>query len=173
VVEPDGFREFVVTRSAALVRSAMLLTGDEALAQDLVQAALAKTWSRWARVVRQDAPEAYVRRVMVSTFLTWTRRRWRAEQPVAEVPDPGNPRDDFADADLRSCVLGALGALAPRQRAAIVLRYFDDLTDPQAAAVLGCSVGTVKSQAAKALLALRGCPQLHGLADDEVTRDAR
>ena len=122
MVEPDGFREFVGARSAALVRSAVLLTGDEALAQDLVQAALAKTWSRWTRVVRQDAPEAYVRRVMVSTFLTWNRRRWRAELPVAELPDRDNPQDDFADADLRSCVLRALGALAPRQRAVIVLR---------------------------------------------------
>jgi RNA polymerase sigma-70 factor (sigma-E family) len=173
VVEPDGFREFVVARSAALVRSAVLLTGDEALAQDLVQAALAKTWSRWARVVRQDAPEAYVRAVMVSTFLTWNRRRWRAEQPVAEVPERDSPRDDFAAADLRSCVLGAVRGLAPRQRAVVVLRYFDDLTEPQVAAVLGCSVGTVKSQSAKALLALRACPQLQGLADDEVTHDAR
>jgi RNA polymerase sigma-70 factor (sigma-E family) len=173
VVEPDGFRDFVVARSPALVRSAVLLTGDEALAQDLVQAALAKTWSRWARVLRQDAPEAYVRAVMVSTFLTWNRRRWRAEQPVAEVPERDNPRDDFAAADLRSCVLGAVRGLAPRQRAVVVLRYFDDLTEAQVAAVLGCSVGTVKSQAAKALLALRACPQLHGLADDQVTHETR
>jgi len=175
VVEPDGFRDFVVARSAALVRSAVLLTGDEALAQDLVQAALAKTWSRWARVVRQDAPEAYVHRVMVSTFLTWNRRRWRREQPVAEVPDRVTPRDDFADADLRRCILGAVRGLAPRQRAVVVLRYFDDLTEAQAAAVPGCSAGTVKSQTAKALLALlalRACPQLHGLFDDEVTHDA-
>jgi RNA polymerase sigma factor (sigma-70 family) len=116
---------------------------------------------------------SYVRRAMVSTFLTWNRRRWRAELPVADLPDRDNPRDDFADADLRSCVLGALGVLAPRQRAVVVLRYFDDLTEPQAAAVLGCSVGTVKSQTAKALIALRACPQLHGFADDEVTHDTR
>src|SRR5258708_17122852 len=107
VVEPDGFREFVVARSAALVRSAVLLTGDEALAQDVVQAALAKTWSRWSRIVRQDAPEAYVRVVMVSTFLSWNRRRWRAEQPVADVPDRDSPRAEFCVADLRSCVLRA------------------------------------------------------------------
>src|SRR5258708_26704835 len=132
VVEPDGFREFVVARSAALVRSAVLLTGDEALAQDVVQAALAKTWSRWSRIVRQDAPEAYVRAVMVSTFLSWNRRRWRAEQPVAEVPDRATPQDDFAAADLRSCVLRSLRGLAPRQRAGAALRYFDDLTAAQA-----------------------------------------
>lgn len=160
-----------MARSPALVRSAVLLTGDQALAQDLVQTALAKTWSRWAHVVRQEAPEAYVRRVMVSTFLTWHRRRWRGEQPVAELADRASPRDDFADADLRSCVLNAVRGLAPRQRAVVVLRYFDDLTEAQAAAALGCSIGTVKSQTAKALLALRGCPQLHGMFADEVTHD--
>jgi hypothetical protein len=84
-----GFRVFVAARSAALVRSAWLLTGDEGQAQDLVQAALAKTWSRWGRAVRQDAPEAeaYVRRVMLSTYLTWTRRRWRGERAPALVSE--------------------------------------------------------------------------------------
>jgi RNA polymerase sigma-70 factor (sigma-E family) len=173
VDEPDGFREFIVARSAALVRSAWLLTGDEAMAQDLVQTALAKTWWRWARVVRQDAPEAYVRRVMVSIFLTWNRRRWRGEQLMAEVPDRVVARDEFSAADLRSSVSGALSALPPRQRAVIVLRYFDDMTEVQAAAVLGCSTGTVKSQTAKALANLRRSPQLHGLLDDEVTHDKR
>jgi RNA polymerase sigma-70 factor (sigma-E family) len=173
MAEPEGFREFVAARSAALVRSALLLTGDEATAQDLVQTALVKTWSRWARVARRDAPEAYVRRVMVSTFLTWNRRRWRIEQPVAVVPDRADLRDEFADADLRGCVRGALGALPRRQRAVVVLRYFDDLTEVQAAAVLGCSVGTVKSQASKALATLRDCPQLSGLLDGEVSRANR
>ena len=86
--EPEGFRDFVAARSAALTRSAWLLTGDEMAAQDLVQVALVKTWARWARLARQDAPEAYVRRVMLSTFLTWNRRRWRGEFPVAAVPRP-------------------------------------------------------------------------------------
>ena len=170
--EPDGFRDFVVARSPALVRSAWLLTGDDAAAQDLVQAALAKTWSRWPRVVRQDAPEQYVRRVMVSTYLTWCRRRWRGETPVAAVPDTADARDQYAAADLRRSVRAALRELPPRQRAVVVLRYFDDLTEAQAAEVLGCSVGTVKSQAAKALAKLRECAELRGLRDEEVTRDA-
>jgi DNA-directed RNA polymerase specialized sigma24 family protein len=83
VAEPDGFREFVITRSPALVRSAVLPTGDEGPAHDLVQAALVKTRKRWGQIVKQDAPEAYVRRVIISTFLTWNRRRWRGEQPMA------------------------------------------------------------------------------------------
>jgi RNA polymerase sigma-70 factor (sigma-E family) len=171
VTEPDGFREFVATRSAALVRSAWLLTGNEASAQDLVQTALAKTWVRWPTVIRQDAPEAYVKRVMVSTYLTWRRRRWHGERSVAVLPDRIEAPDEFAMADLRGAVGDALAALPPRQRAVVVLRFFDDLTEAATAEVLGCSIGTVKSQAAKALASLRGHPQLQNLLSDEVTRD--
>jgi RNA polymerase sigma-70 factor (sigma-E family) len=172
VSEPDGFRDFVATRSPALVRSAWLLTGNEATAQDLVQTALAKVWVRWGRVTRHDAPEAYTRRVMVSTFLTWKRRRSHGELAVAAIPDRVEAHDAFADADLRGLVAQALRALPRRQRAVVVLRFFDDLTEAQAADVLGCSVGTVKSQTSKALKWLRGCPQLHGAWNEEVTRDA-
>jgi RNA polymerase sigma-70 factor (sigma-E family) len=173
VDEPDGFRVFVAARSAALVRSAWLLTGSEATAQDLVQTALAKTWARWPNVVRQDAPEAYVRRVMISTFLTWRRRRWHGELPVAVMPELPGSRDEFALADLRHAVESALGRLPRRQRAVLVLRFIDDLTEAATADIMGCSVGTVKSQTAKALITLRGYPQLRGLLDDEVTRDPR
>lgn len=180
VQEPDGFREFVAARSPALVRSAWLLTGNEAEAQDLVQAALAKTWVRWPRLARQDAPEAYVRRVMVSTFLSWTRRRSRGELAVAALPERSDPRDPFAEADVRRAVRAALRTLPPRQRAVVALRYVDDLTEAQTAEALGCSVGTVKSQCAKALARLRGSPALHGMwgegardgRDEEVSRDA-
>ncbi len=134
VDEPEGFRDFVAARSPALVRSAWLLTGNEASAQDLVQTALAKTWERWARVIRQEAPEAYVRTVMMSTYLTWRRRRWHGELPVATMPDGAEAHDAFADADLRASVAAALRALPRRQRAVVVLRYFDDLTEVQAAA---------------------------------------
>lgn len=170
--EPDGFREFVAARSASLLRSAWLLTGNEATAQDLVQTALAKTWSRWPRVLRHDAPEPYVRQVMLSTFLTWNRRRWRTEQPVSAVPDRVDDRDEYTAADVRSCVSAALARLPRRQRAAVVLRFFDDLTEVQAATAMGCSVGTVKSQTAKALATLRGCPELRELFDGEVTHEA-
>lgn len=167
--EPPGFREFVAARSAALVRSAWLLTGDEGRAQDLVQTALVKTWSRWGRLVRQDAPEAYVRRVMLSTYLTWSRRRWRGELPVETLPERGWAGDPYAAVDLRQPLLAALRELPPRQRAVVVLRYFDDLTEVQTAAVLGCSVGTVKSQASKAIGRLRANTALVGVWDEEVS----
>jgi len=172
VIEPDGFRDFVAARSPALVRIAWLLTGDEASAHDLVQTALAKTWSRWSRVERHDAPEAYVRRVMLSTYLTWRRRKWYGEVPVATVPEQPQPGDAFAAADLRDAVRTALSQLPRRQRAAVVLRYYDDLTEVQTAVALNCSVGTVKSQTAKALAHLRKSAALSGLFDEEAS-DAR
>jgi len=173
VSEPAGFRDFVAARSPALVRSAWLLTGNEATAEDLVQTALAKTWSRWAQLTRQDAPEAYVRRVMLSTYLTWHRRRWHGEVPVASVPDTLHAPDVHREADLRQTMAAALSTLPPRQRAVVVLRFFDDMTEAQAADALDCSVGTVKSQTAKALVKLRGCELLRGVLDEEVTNDAR
>jgi RNA polymerase sigma-70 factor (sigma-E family) len=174
VEEPAGFRDFVAARSAALVRSAWLLTGDNAAAQDLVQTALAKTWTRWPRLERKDAPEAYVRRVMVSTFLSWRRRRSYGELVVASLPEASSGCDMFAEADLRHAVSAALAVLPSRQRAVVVLRFFDDLTEAQTAVVLGCSVGTVKSQNAKALAKLRACPSLQGVwsEPEEVGHDA-
>jgi RNA polymerase sigma-70 factor (sigma-E family) len=155
VREPHGFGEFVAARSPALLRAAWLLTGDRATAQDLVQAALVRTWARWTRLERADNAEAYVRRVMVTTYATWWRRRWRAEVPTPVLPDGAQAGDAFAASDLRSQVRAALAELPRRQRAVIVLRYFEDLTEAQTAAALGISVGTVKSQAAKALARLR------------------
>lgn len=168
---PDGFDDFVAARSPALVRTAWMLTGDRAVAEDLVQTALAKTWSRWSQVLRQDAPEAYVRRVMFSTFLTWNRRRWRGELPVAMVPDGPGQGDAFAAADLRRTVMGALRELPRRQRAVVVLRFLEDLTEAQTADALGCSVGTVKSQTAKALSRLRTSPGLRGVLEEELSRE--
>lgn len=164
--EREGFDDFVAARSAALLRSAWLLTGDEVTAQDLVQMALVKARVRWVWLVRQDAPEAYVRRVMLSTFLTWRWRRRRGEFPVAMVPHRPEPWDAAVEADIRWAVSHALRALPPRQRAMVVLRFFDDLTEAQAADVLGCSVGTVKSQTAKALSRLRDCPQWRGALEE-------
>jgi RNA polymerase sigma-70 factor (sigma-E family) len=181
VAEPDGFRDFVASRSRPLLRSAWLLTGDWALAEDLVQATLAKSWLRWGRITRSDAPEAYVRRVMVTTYLSWTRRRWRGELSARDMPEVVTPTDLTADADLRESVRVELARLTARQRAVLVLRYFDDLTEVQAAEALGCSVGTVKSQTSKALARLRESPAVGALLydteldtelDSEVTHDA-
>jgi RNA polymerase sigma-70 factor (sigma-E family) len=168
--EPDGFREFVAARSRALLRTAWLLTGDWASAQDLVQTALAKTWPAWSRITRTDDPEVYVRRVLVTTYATWWRRRWHGETPLGALPETLAP-DAFDAADRRAVVASALAGLTRGQRAVVVLRYFDDLTEAQTAAALGCSVGTVKSQHARALAALRtsaSLASLVGLIDEEV-----
>ncbi|BEP13963.1 SigE family RNA polymerase sigma factor [Acidothermaceae bacterium B102] len=158
--EPDGFREFVASRSRALTRTAWLLTGDWFAAEDLVQTSLAKTWPRWERLVQDGAPELYVRRVMINTYATWWRRRWRHEVATQDLPDAVDRDDVYAQVDLRSVLSAALAGLPNRQRATIVLRFMDDLTEAQTAEVLGCSIGTVKSQTAKALTHLRHYPGL-------------
>jgi RNA polymerase sigma-70 factor (sigma-E family) len=158
--EPDGFREFVQARSSALLRSGWLLTGDWPSAEDLVQTALAAAWPRWAALRRQDAPELYVRKIMVNTFLRWRQRRWNGEIATGYVPDYQAYGDAFAQIDARQALLAALDRLPARQRAVVVLRYFADQTESQTAEAMGCSVGTVKAHAAKALARLRDAPGL-------------
>jgi RNA polymerase sigma-70 factor (sigma-E family) len=153
VVDFDGF---VVTRSPALMRTAWLLTGDWQLAEDLLQTALAKAYLAWHRI-GPGREEAYVRRVLVTTYSTWWRRRWRGEVPTEQLPEPAaqEPDTEHPDVELRSVVLAALAGLPRRQRATVVLRYYCDLSEAETAEALGCSVGTVKSQAAKGLARLR------------------
>jgi RNA polymerase sigma-70 factor (sigma-E family) len=158
--EPDGFRAFVETRSSALLRSGWLLTGDWHAAEDLVQTALAAAWPRWAGLTRADAPELYVRKIMVTTYLRWQRRRWNGEIATGRVPEHQADGDSFAQVDVRQSLTAALNSLPPRQRAVIVLRYFADLSEAQTAAVMGCSAGTVKSHAARAMARLRDIPGL-------------
>jgi len=163
----EGFAQFVETRQRALQRTAWLLTGDWALAEDLVQTALARSWPRWERIRRRDDPEVYVRRAMVNTWLSWRRRRWWGEQPWRTVPDGPAAGDLAAEAAARAAVRGALAGLSDRQRAVLVLRVFDDLSEAQVAQVLGCAVGTVKSTMARALARLRVDPQLAELLERE------
>jgi len=153
--EPQGFRDYVVARQRALVRTARMLTGDQQMAEDLVQATLERVWPRWQRVVRDGDPEAYVRRVLVNTYSSWWRRKWRGESPTSDLPETASGDDEFARADLADALRRVLPTLPPRQRAVLVLRYYDDLTEAATAQALGCSVGTVKSQTAKALARLR------------------
>lgn len=148
-----SFPEFVAVRGQALQRTAFLLTSDWALAEDLVQTALARAYPRWERIVRDD-PEAYVRRVLVNTWSSWWRRRWRGELPSELLPDHAGP-DEYAHSDRRTAVNDALARLPKRQRAIVVLRYHEDLPEAQVAHLLGIAVGTVKSQASKALAKLR------------------
>jgi RNA polymerase sigma-70 factor (sigma-E family) len=148
--DQDGFQEFVVARRPALLRTAYLLTGSHADAEDLVQTTLIKVVPRWKRIA--DRPEPYVRQVLARESISrWRRRRWR-EIPAHRLPD--RPVDG-PDAERRVALSRALGALPPRQRAVIVLRYYEDLTEKDTASVLGIAVGTVKSQAREALARLR------------------
>jgi RNA polymerase sigma-70 factor (sigma-E family) len=156
----DGgtFDEFVVTSGPRLGRTAALLTGDRHLAEDLLQTALAKTYLRWHRLREPAAAEAYVRRVMVNQLVRWRRRRWTGEVPAAELPErAGDARaaDAYGDSDTRAMLRAALATLPPAQRAVLVLRYFEDLTEDETSRVLGCSRGTVKSRTARALARLR------------------
>jgi len=147
------FEDFVAARGQALQRFGYALTGDWALAEDLLQTALARAYPRWPRAQRHD-PDAYVRKIMLNTWTSWRRRRWRAEVPALTVPDVPGP-DSFAAVDHRQALRSALAALPPRQRAVVMLRYHQDLSERQVAELLGISIGTVKSQAARALATLR------------------
>src|SRR5215468_9029288 len=153
--EPAGFRDYVAARQRALLRSAWLLTGDWHAAEDIVQAALVRVWPRWTRVAAAGDPDAYVRRAVINAYLSARRRRWHGEYAAAVPPDQPDPADPYAAVELRDALVRVLRALGRRQRAIVVLRYFDDLTEAQVAQVMDCSVGTVKSQSAKALAKLR------------------
>ena len=154
---PADFDHFVTARGDALLRTAYLLTHDRVLAEDLLQTALVKAWTSWRRI--RTNPEGYVRRILVTTYTSWWRRRWNGEQPQAELPDVGAAA---ADRDLTIDLWTALARLPRRQRATVVLRFYEGLTEPQTAELLGCSVGTVKSQTSKALAKLRIDPALTG-----------
>jgi RNA polymerase sigma-70 factor, ECF subfamily len=148
------FRDFVAARSAALQRTAYLLVGDWALAEDLVQTALIKTYLAWRRLDSIAAIEPYARTVLVHTASRWWRRRWRGERPTAMPPD--RPVTDGTDASAeRDRIWRLILGLPARQRAVLVLRYYEDLTEAQTAVMLGLSIGTVKSHTARALNTLR------------------
>jgi len=150
-----AFRDFAAARLPALLRFAHLLTGERTSAEDLVQNALTRTALSWSRIRRQDDPEGYVRRTMVNLQTNvWRRRLWR-EAPTGEPPEVMDPRSAEAAYDDRDRMWRALATLPPRQRAVLVLRYYSDLSEAEIAETLGCSRGTVKSQAAKALGKLR------------------
>lgn len=147
----ERFEEWVQAAGPRLHRSAFLLTGDWATAQDLVQHACAATWSRFEQL---EQPEAFARTVMARTSASWWRRRWRGEVPHRELPEPP-AHDPWAGVDRANAVRTALLTLPPRQRAVIVLRFLDDLSETEAADALGWPVGTVKSTTARAIAALR------------------
>jgi RNA polymerase sigma-70 factor (sigma-E family) len=140
------------------LQTSYLICRDWALAEDLLQTALAKAWRSWRRIEKD--PDTYVYRILVNTNASWTRRRWRGEIPTEEPPEAGLATDLASGLADRSMLLAALGRLPHGQRSVIVLRYFEDLTETQVAEILGCTVGTVKSQASKALAKLRIDPEI-------------
>lgn len=151
----QSFEAYARERGATLARHAYLLTGDHHLAEDLVQQTLLRVAGRWRRIVADGDPDPYVRRVLYHQHISWWRRRTRrvAEAPLAGADRPvADPADDLA---VTLAVRAALARLAPRQRAALVLRYFGDLSEAQVAETLGCRVGTVKSQLRDGLARLR------------------
>ncbi len=159
----EDFRSYVAARSPALLRTAYLLTGSRADAEDLLQTALAKTYLAWGRIREREAVDGYVRRVMVNTQTSWWRRRKVDEYPTEQLPEGRAGRDVTADLDLHDALWTALSTLPTRQRAMVVLRYYEDLSEAETAQVMGVSVGTVKSTTSRALVKLR---DTSGLRDD-------
>ncbi|MEU6023339.1 SigE family RNA polymerase sigma factor [Micromonospora sp. NPDC047134] len=150
----EEFRDFVTARSSALLRTAYLLTGDWGTAEDLLQTALTKTYLAWKRLGGIEAIEPYTRRVMINTSTSWWRRRWHGERPTEVLPE--RPAADEIEQQLnRDALWRHLRALPARQRAVLVLRFYEDLSEAQAAALLNISTGTVKSQTSRALATLR------------------
>lgn len=146
-----AFDDYVAARGPALWRTAWLLTGDAHKAEDLVQTALVKCWRRWDSIAG-DTVDGYVRKAILSTYTDWWRRKWTGEVPTQTVPErvTADP-----DASVRQDVVAALARLPRGQRAVVVLRFYEDLTEAQTAAALGITVGTEKSQTSRALRNLR------------------
>ncbi|MEK0101189.1 SigE family RNA polymerase sigma factor, partial [Streptomyces sp. A475] len=164
----DSFREFVASRSPALLKTAVLLSGgDRHAAEDLLQTALIKAAGRWHRI---DEPEAYVRKILYRQQISRWRLKWRGrELTVAEPPESRTGVDSSHAADLRIVMRTALARLTARQRTVLVLRYFEDLPEADVARLLGCSVGTVRSTTHRSLARLRSlAPELAALGRADV-----
>lgn len=163
-----AFGDYVRSRGGALFRAAQALTGNRADAEDLVQSTLIKTYQSWDSISDPAALDTYVRRVMINTHISGWRRRRVDEYPTDELPDEPTA-DQTIDTDLHELVQRALDRLPRRMRAAVMLRYYDDMSEPEVAAALGVSVGTVKSTVARAVAKLREDEELG--ADSEVGTD--
>jgi RNA polymerase sigma-70 factor (sigma-E family) len=159
---------FVAARQPALIRSAFLLCGSQQDAEDLVQETLVRVVQRWRRVCAADDPVAYTGRIQLNAFLSARGRRWHGEVPHAELPE-GALVDDYDRVDDRDRLRRALLALPPRQRAAVVLRHYEQRSEADTATLMACSVGTVKSLTSRGLSSLRSAldrgpvPQKEGL----------
>ncbi|GAA2027164.1 SigE family RNA polymerase sigma factor [Catenulispora yoronensis] len=160
------FRDYVLARRGALMRTAYLLTGDPGQAEDLVQTTLAKAYAAWRRVRTRENPDAYVARALINAHISERRRRRVREWFPGTLPDQAAADRTDAVAD-RSVLLAALAGLPPGQRAVVVLRFWEDRSETAVADLLGCSVGSVRSQAWRGLAKLRQNPELSRLFDRE------
>jgi RNA polymerase sigma-70 factor (sigma-E family) len=151
----DAFTEWVAARESALLRTAWLLTGSESAAEDLVQTTLERCWRHWGRVSRADDVNAYARRVLVTTHASRQRRHWMSEIPTEDLPEGAQDSPALEAIVVRPGLVEALDLLPRGQREVVVLRFAEDLSEAQTAELLGCSVGTVKSQNSRALRTLR------------------
>ncbi len=154
-MQEQEFRDFVAARTQPLLRTAYLLSGgDRALAEDLLQVALTKTYLAWGRIRDKGAVEAYTRAALATTATSWWRRRWHGERPTDVLPDrPAG--DELAFIDERDALWQHVKALPAKQRAVLVLRFYEDLPEAEVAHVLGIPPGTVKSSTSRALATLR------------------
>lgn len=161
---PSEYEQFVRARTPSLLRSAFLLTGDQQLAEDLVQEALARAYLAWGRIQDTGHADAYVRKIMYNRQVSFWRRPRLAETLPGAIPEAGGSADHAEDAAVRVALRRALRELSPRQRAVIVLRYFEDRTEVETAEILGLALGTVKTLAHRGLGKLRtAAGELRGL----------
>jgi RNA polymerase sigma-70 factor (sigma-E family) len=150
------FEEFAATRMPAVLRFAAVLAGDRATAEDLAQEVLIRAYARWDRIGGLDRPELYVRKMILNEFLNWRRRSSRQIPAGGMASEPASIAPDHAaEYNEREALLAELGKLPRRQRAVLVLRYYEDRGDSEIADLLGCTRGTVRSHASRALAALR------------------
>nr|CAA9363885.1 MAG: hypothetical protein AVDCRST_MAG46-3543 [uncultured Nocardioidaceae bacterium] len=154
--EEAQFIEFVAARQQALLRTAYLLTSDHHAAEDLVQTALAKAYLSWHKLREPAAADGYVRRIMVNENTSLWRRAWKRNEYATETLPERPTRDASTGVEQRDEVWALVQTLPPKQRAAVVLRYYEDLSEAETADALGCSIGNVKSQTSRALATLRG-----------------
>ena len=157
------FEAFVRSRGPALLRFAYVLTSDAALAEDLVQEAVLKVYKQWGKVMVAEHPEAYLKRIVINEYISWRRRRRNGEVP-GEVPDLMTGAAAESVVEERDSIWRAMADLSPRQRAALVLRFYEDLPEEEIARILGCAGGTVRSLTTRALDTLRAHPQLSRVA---------
>jgi RNA polymerase sigma-70 factor (sigma-E family) len=151
----DQCEQFLTVEHPSLLRAAFLLTGDRTSAQDLAQEAAVRVVMQWRKVEKADSPQAYARKIMLNVFLGGRRRAWNAEEPHSEPPAQATGSAPYESVDQRDALRRALVALPPRQRAAVVLRHWEDRSEAETATLLGCSVGNVKSLTSRGLAQLR------------------